>query len=245
MTIQLVRKPASATAGGELGAPGTVGYIDSSGNWVISPNGYVGVGGTNSGTERLRVHMPANGTKGVVFRVLGQTNNPGLWIYANESTTDVKLEASGSTSASLVFGTSGTEAGRINQSQAWTIGPAAAGVNHDINGTLSLGRYDVDSVGGVRKSIAVIKPTDSSVTNTGSSTDFVLSAGAVAGIIIVGRDAGVSGGHVAIYAVSGTTLTLISGAPSGTALSMTSSTTLRITNTDGGQRRYSVTYIGR
>jgi hypothetical protein len=80
--------------------------IDSSGN--------VGIG-TDSPLYGLHVQMPSDGSTGTAFRYIGGTNNPGLFLSVNESTRDVVLNASGSTSANLVFNTT-SERMRIDSS---------------------------------------------------------------------------------------------------------------------------------
>ena len=70
----------------------------------IDASGNVGIG-TSSPLYRLHTQMPSDGSAGAAFRYIGGTNNPGLFLSVNESTRDVVLNASGSTSANLVFST--------------------------------------------------------------------------------------------------------------------------------------------
>ena len=113
----------------------TNGLISGAGSWTLGPSGYtgshrlngtLGINTVPDGSHKLQVLMPSSGY-GVNFRYSGGTNNPGLWIGANESSTDVSLDASGSTSANLVFLTDGVEAGRVSSARNWTLGPHASG----------------------------------------------------------------------------------------------------------------------
>ena len=81
---------------------------------LILPSGNVGIG-TDSPLYGLHVQMPSDGSIGTAFRYIGGTNNPGLFLSVNESTRDVVLNASGSTSANLVFSTT-SERMRIDSS---------------------------------------------------------------------------------------------------------------------------------
>lgn len=60
------------------------------------------VGSYDAGS-RLSVDM--SGGQAAIFRSVGGTNNPGLWISATEATRTMRLQASGSTSGVLALGT--------------------------------------------------------------------------------------------------------------------------------------------
>ena len=79
-------------------------YTGNSEKVRIDTSGNVGIG-TDNPLYGLHVQMPSDGSTGTAFRYIGGTNNPGLFLSVNESTTDVVLNASGSTSANLVFST--------------------------------------------------------------------------------------------------------------------------------------------
>jgi hypothetical protein len=69
--------------------------ITASGTGVHTIGGNLTVGGTSHSFA-----MPTSGN-GIILRVTGQTNNPGLFISTTESTGAVRLNASGSTSHAL------------------------------------------------------------------------------------------------------------------------------------------------
>ena len=118
----------SATITGDL-------TVDTSTLKVDSANNRVGIGLT-SPLYPLHVLMPSSGT-GVGFRYTGGTNNPGLFLSVNESTTDCKIAAGGSTSQNLVLESSGLECFRYSSSGVftWSNAGLVAGTAMTLNST--------------------------------------------------------------------------------------------------------------
>jgi len=100
--------------------------------FVVDDAGRVGIG-ISSPLYKFHTQMPSDGSIGAVFRYTGGTNNPGLFLSVNESTTDVVLDGSGSTSANLVFKSTGVEVMRLNPSG-----------NVDITGNVGIGTGSPD-----------------------------------------------------------------------------------------------------
>jgi len=119
---------ASATITGDL-------TVDTSTLKVDSANNRVGIGLT-SPLYPLHVLMPSSGT-GVGLRYTGGTNNPGLFLSVNESTTDCKIAAGGSTSQNLVLESSGLEFFRYSSSGVftWSNAGLVAGTAMTLNST--------------------------------------------------------------------------------------------------------------
>lgn len=106
--------------------------VDTDTLYVDSTNNRVGIG--TSPLYPFHVQMPSDGSTGAVFRYIGGTNNPGLFFSTNESTTDCVINATGSTSANLVFSTT-SERMRIDSSGNVGIG------------TTTVGQFDSTNVG--------------------------------------------------------------------------------------------------
>jgi hypothetical protein len=114
----------SATSGLALGTEGADPVVFYTGGTTlermrIDSSGRVGIG--TSPLYKFHVQMPSDGSVGTAFRYIGATNNPGLFLSVNESTRDVVLNASGSTSANLVFSTT-DERMRIDSSGNLLVG---------------------------------------------------------------------------------------------------------------------------
>jgi hypothetical protein len=90
---------------------------------TIDTSQNVGIG-TSSPSYKLQVALPSSGI-GAAFRYMGGTNNPGLFFSTDESTTVSRIDASGSTSGILAFGTSGAERARIDSSGNLLVGVAS------------------------------------------------------------------------------------------------------------------------
>jgi len=120
--------PGTATITGDL-------TVDTSTLKVDSANNRVGIGLT-SPLYPLHVLMPSSGT-GVGLRYTGGTNNPGLFLSVNESTTDCKIAAGGSTSQNLVLESSGYECFRYSSSGVftWSNAGLVAGTAMTLNST--------------------------------------------------------------------------------------------------------------
>jgi hypothetical protein len=93
----------------------TTGIVDNSNATAITIDSSENVGIGTSPLYPFHVQMPSDGSTGAVFRYIGGTNNPGLFFSTNESTTDCVINATGSTSANLVFSTT-SERMRIDSS---------------------------------------------------------------------------------------------------------------------------------
>jgi hypothetical protein len=83
--------------------------------------------------------MPSDGSTGAVFRYIGGTNNPGLFFSTNESTTDCVINATGSTSANLVFSTT-SERMRIDSSGNVGVGLTDPDEKLEIFGDVKIGQ---------------------------------------------------------------------------------------------------------
>lgn len=106
-------------------------WSNSSRGMRIDSSGNVGIGVTPS--YKFHVQTTSSGI-GAVFRYLGGTNNPGIFLSTNESTTVSQIDASGSTSGILALATSGTERMRIDSSGNVGIGTSSPVFKLDVNG---------------------------------------------------------------------------------------------------------------
>ena len=99
--------------------------VDTNTLYVDSTNNRVGIG--TSPLYPFHVQTPSDGSTGAVFRYIGGTSNPGLFFSTNESTRDCVINATGSTSANLVFSTT-SERMRIDSSGNVGIGTSSPSV---------------------------------------------------------------------------------------------------------------------
>ncbi len=111
--------------------------VDTDTLYVDSTNNRVGIG--TSPLYPFHVQMPSDGSTGAVFRYIGGTNNPGLFFSTNESTTDCVINATGSTSANLVFSTT-SERMRIDSSGNVGVGLTDPDEKLEIFGDVKIGQ---------------------------------------------------------------------------------------------------------